>query len=109
MRTWTNLKRIYRRNMNNFEKSLKNGIRDTMWHCFQKGGQKASLDDLEQSCKQLIRMATQKNAGQRGETTAINWDTLDMILLTIAIEATAFVLDDRFEKIKKQMEENIHG
>lgn len=87
----------------NFEKALKNGIKDTMWHCFMKGHQKANLDELEEQCKLLIRMATQKNAGQRGSATCIDFDSLDMILLNIAIEATAFVLDERFEDIKADM------
>lgn len=86
------------------EQALQNGIKDTMWMCFWKGHQKANLLELEKSCKRLIRMATQKNAGQRGNVTCIDWKTLDMELMRIAIESTAFILDERFESIKNMME-----
>lgn len=51
------------------EEALSSGIKDTMWSMFWKGNQKANLEELENSCKRLIRMATQKNAGQRGDAT----------------------------------------
>ena len=71
---------------------------------FWKGNQKANLEELESSCKRLIRMATQKNAGQRNDETCIDWKTLDMELMRIAIEATAFVLDSRFDDLKSEWE-----
>ena len=40
------------------EEALANGIKDTMWMCFWKGEQKANLEELEDSCKRLIRMTT---------------------------------------------------
>lgn len=86
------------------EEALSNGIKDTMWSMFWKGNQKANLEELEDSCKQLIRMATQKNSGQRGDATCIDWKSLDMELMRIAIEATCLVLDDRFEKLKQEWE-----
>lgn len=48
------------------QKALANGVKDTMWAMFWKGNQKADLESLEESVQRLIRMATQKNAGQRG-------------------------------------------
>jgi hypothetical protein len=86
------------------EQALSNGIKDTMWMCFWKGEQKADLEELEDSCKRLIRMATQKNAGQRRQATCIDWKSLDMELMRIAIEATCLVLDGRFEKLKQEWE-----
>lgn len=86
------------------EQALSNGIKDTMWAMFWKGKQKANLPELEDSVKRLIRMATQKNAGQRKDATCIDWSTLDMEFMRIAIEAAAFVLDDRFEKLKEEWE-----
>lgn len=88
------------------EEALANGIKDTMWMCFWKGEQKANLEELEDSCKRLIRMATQKNVGQRGKATCIDWKSLDMELVRIAIEATCLVLDDRFEELKKEWAES---
>ena len=84
--------------------ALANGIKDTMWAMFWKGKQEANLPELEESCKRLIRMTTQKDAGQRGNSTCIDWKSLDMEFLRIAIEATAFVLDERFDYIKDLME-----
>ena len=88
----------------NMEQALSNGIKDTMWAMFWKGKQKANLPELEDSVKRLIRMTTQKNAGQRKDATCIDWSTLDMEFMRIAIEAAAFVLDDRFEKLKEEWE-----
>ena len=86
------------------EQALSKGIKDTMWAMFWKGKQKANLPELEDSVKRLIRMTTQKNAGQRKDATCIDWSTLDMEFMRIAIEAAAFVLDDRFEKLKEEWE-----
>jgi hypothetical protein len=87
------------------EQALSNGIKNTMWSMFWKGKQKANLTELEDSVKRLIRMTTQKDTGQSNNTTRIDWKTLDMEFLRIAIEATAFVLDDRFQKLKEEWEE----
>lgn len=84
------------------QKALANGVKDTMWAMFWKGHQVADLDGLEESVQRLIRMATQKNAGQRGDATCIDWNTLDMEMMRIALEATAFVLDERFDKLKEE-------
>ena len=86
------------------EQALSKGIKDTMWAMFWKGKQKANLPELEDSVKRLIRMTTQKNAGQRKDATCIDWSTLDMEFMRIAIEDAAFVLDDRFEKLKEEWE-----
>ena len=86
------------------EQALSKGIKDTMWAMFWKGKQKANLPELEDSVKRLIRMTTQKNAGQRKDATCIDWSALDMEFMRIAIEAAAFVLGDRFEKLKEEWE-----
>ena len=86
------------------KKVMENGIKDTMWMCFWKGKQKANLNELEECVMRLVRMATQKNAGQRGDATCISWETLDIEFMRIAVEATALVLDSRFEELKKQWE-----
>ena len=90
----------------NMEQALSNGIKDTMWSMFWKGKQRANLPELEESVKRLIRMATQKNVGQRGDSTCIDWNTLDMEFMRIAIEATALVLDDRFQELKEEWEDD---
>ena len=88
------------------ETALSNGVKDAMWSMFWRGKQKANLPELEESVKRLIRMATQKNAGQRGDSTCIDWSTLDMEFMRIAIEATALVLDDRFQELKEEWEDD---
>ena len=88
------------------ETALSNGVKDAMWSMFWKGKQRANLPELEESVKRLIRMATQKNAGQRGDSTCIDWNTLDMEFMRIAIEATALVLDDRFQELKEEWEDD---
>ena len=84
------------------ETALSNGVKDAMWSMFWREKQRANLPELEESVKRLIRMATQKNAGQRGDSTCIDWSTLDMEFMRIAIEATALVLDDRFQELKEE-------
>lgn len=84
------------------QKAIANGVKDTMWAMFWKGNQKADLESLEESVQRLIRMATQKNAGQRGDATCIDWNTLDMEMMRIAMEATALVLDERFDRLKEE-------
>ena len=88
------------------ETALSNGVKDAMWSMFWRGKQRANLPELEESVKRLIRMATQKNAGQRGDSTCIDWSTLDMEFMRIAIEATALVLDDRFQELKEEWEDD---
>ena len=88
------------------EQALSNGIKDTMWTMFWKGKQKTNLPELEDAVKRLIRMTTQKNTGQRKDATCIDWSTLDMEFMRIAIEATAFVLDERFQKLKEEWEDD---
>lgn len=85
------------------QEALDNGIKDTMWAMFWKGNQVADLDALEDSVKRLIRMATQKNAGQRQDATCIDWKSLDMEFMRIVMEATALVLDSRFDDLKEWM------
>lgn len=86
------------------EKALQDGIKDATWAMFWKGNQVADLDELEDCVKRLIRMATQKNAGQKKDAINIDWKSLDMELLRIAIEATALVLDDDFQEMKEWIE-----
>ena len=57
------------------EQALQNGIKDTMWAMFWKGKQKANLPELEDAVKRLIRMTTQKNAGQRKDRHGVRLST----------------------------------
>lgn len=75
-------------------------IKDTMWHFLIGEGQKANIEALKEAVYDLIGMTTQKNAGQRKTKKDIDWDNLDMTMMTIVIEATALVLSGKLEKKK---------
>ena len=75
-----------------------NTIKDAMWHFLIDGGQKANIEALKEAVYDLIGMTTQKNAGQRKTKKDIDWDNLDMTMMTIVIEATALVLSGELDK-----------
>ena len=41
------------------------------------------IEELTEAVNRLIKMTTQKTAGQRPNTTHINWETLDMEFMRI--------------------------
>lgn len=55
-----------------------NGIKDLMWKFLMDKGQKENIPELKASVYRLIKMTTQKTAGQRKATAHISWETLDM-------------------------------
>lgn len=88
-------------------KNPTNGIKDTMWHFLMDGGQKENIPELKDAVYRLIQMTTQKDAGQRGKSTHISWDTLDMELMRIVIEATCLVLSGRLEELDYEGKEEV--
>jgi inhibitor of KinA sporulation pathway (predicted exonuclease) len=80
-------------------------IKDSMWECFQKFGQKSNIPQLKEYCCALIQATTQKTAGQReNKPNDFDWRHLDMLLMSIAIEATALVLSGDLDEIEKKKE-----
>lgn len=78
-----------------------NAIKTTMWEFLMDKGQKENIPALKEYVFDLIKMTTQKTAGQRRETkNDISWDELDMTLMSIVIEATALVLSGRLDELK---------
>lgn len=76
-----------------------NAIKTTMWKFLMDKGQKENIPALKEYVFDLIEMTTQKTAGQRKETkNDISWDELDMMLMSIVIEATALVLSGRLDE-----------
>ena len=70
-------------------------LQDPMWQMFMTFGQEANYPALKKAVYDLIRMSTQKTAGQRGKANDIAWDeNLHMTLWTIIIEACALVLSN---------------
>lgn len=79
-----------------------NQIKDTMWTFLMDKGQKANIPALKEYVYDLIKMTTQKTAGQRQTAKHdIDWAELDMTLWSIVIEATALVLSGRLDELEK--------
>lgn len=81
-----------------------NGIKDLMWKFLMDKGQKENIPELKNSVYRLIQLTTQKTAGQnqKRNPTHIPWETLDMEIMRIVIEATALVLSGRLEELEKR-------
>lgn len=79
-----------------------NAIKDTMWTFLMDKGQKANVPALKGYVYDLIQMTTQKTAGQERYAAKghIDWNKLDMTLMSIVIEATALVLSGELDKIE---------
>lgn len=78
-----------------------NAIKTTMWKFLMDKGQKENIPALKEYVYDLIKMTTQKTAGQRREAkNDISWDELDMTLMSIVIEVTALVLSGRLDELK---------
>lgn len=85
-------------------KNPANQIKDTMWTFLMDHGQKSNIPALKEYVYDLIKMTTQKDAGQRKAKENINWDELDMTLMSIVIEATALVLSGDLDQYKSNEE-----
>lgn len=75
-----------------------NDLKDTMWKFLMDGGQKANIPALKEYVYDLIKVTTQKDAGQRGKAGNIPFEHVDMIMFSIVCEATAFVLSGELDK-----------
>lgn len=80
-----------------------NGLKDLMWCFLIDKGQKANIPELKNSVYRLIQMTTQKTAGQNRckNQTHISWESLDMEIMRIVIEATALVLSGRLDELER--------
>lgn len=76
----------------------KSDLKDAMWAMFwvkqnaSPADVEADKDALKDSVARLIRMTTQKNAGQRGAKNCLDWESLDTALMNIACAATSLCL-----------------
>ena len=83
-------------------------IKDTMWSFLMTHGQKANIPALKEYVYELIQMTVQKSSGQNPKLQAkghIDWNCLDMVLMSIVIEATALVLSGRLDELEPDSEE----
>ncbi len=82
-----------------------NAIKDTMWKFLMDKGQQANIPALKEYVYDLIKLTTQKTAGQRATAkNDIPWEHLDMTLMRIVIEATALVLSGELDKLTEGTE-----
>lgn len=86
------------------QKNPANAIKDTMWKFLMDKGQKANIPALKEYVYNLIQLTTQKTAGQDKykKGNEINFDDLDMTLMSIVVEATALVLSGKLDKLKTE-------
>ena len=77
-------------------------LKEPMWQMFKTFGQKPNVPALKQYVYDLIRMSTQKTAGQRGKASDLDWEeNLDMTLWGRVIEASALVLSGELDRVEK--------
>lgn len=80
-----------------------------MWSMFwmthlSEPDRKANVELLKENVARLIRMTTQKTAGQRGKKTDISFDLLDPTIMTIVCEATLLCLSGELGEMPKWIE-----
>lgn len=80
------------------KKNVANNLKDFMWQFLMDKGQKANIPALKECVYELIAMTTQKTAGQKK---GVDWSELDMLLMSIVIEATALVQSGTLDKIEE--------
>lgn len=69
-------------------------------------GQKSDVQTLKEYVYDLIKMTTQKTAGQRKTVrNDISWDDLEMTLMCIVIEATCLVLSGDLDELEKKQKD----
>ncbi len=77
-----------------------NSLINTMWDFLKDGGQKGNPESLQNYVYQLIKIMTQKTAGQRKEKKKdIDFRDLDLIIQAIVIEAICLVLDKNYQNM----------
>lgn len=79
-----------------------NELKTLMWGFLMDKGQKENIPALKEYVYDLIQMTTQKSAGQNKKLQAkghIDWKELDMILMSIVIEATCLVLSGKLDEL----------
>mgnify|MGYP001229604378 CR=1 FL=1 len=85
----------------------KDDIKNFMWSMFWMTHeiQKADIDQLEDDIKTLIKMTTQKTAGQRKDKmNDISWDNIERIQMNIICGATALYLTGCLDELRKIVE-----
>lgn len=84
--------------------------KDAMWSMFwvgrQHGKRKSDPEGLKVMVARLVRLATQKTAGQRGAKKDLDWNSLTPTIMNICIEATAMCLNGDLGEMPSMIEED---
>lgn len=71
-----------------------------------KNGQPFDPDTFESAVNDLLKMATQKTAGQRkGDRGDLSWDNLERVRMAILCEAVMLVMQGGLDVIREAMKE----
>ena len=88
-----------------WEKDLKNSMWQMFWICREHGDATADEEFLKENVARLIRMTSQKTAGQRrGHNDHVDWNAFTPTLMNIALAATAMCLDGRFGEMPRYID-----
>lgn len=81
-----------------------NALKDFMWDFVKDGKQQANIPALKEYVYDLIKLTTQKTAGQEPYKKAsdLSFNDLDMTLWSIVIEATCLVLSGKLDKLEEE-------
>lgn len=77
-----------------------NDIKDSMWDFLKDGKQEPNIEALKDGVYTLIKMTTQKDAGQRGTSENVPFAMLDIVKWQIICEAVALVLSGKLEGLE---------
>ena len=76
---------------------------DTMFSFLQMNQQKSNASQLKKAIQDLIKMMTQKTAGQKIATKDIDLEeNFDMAIITIVCESVALYLSGKLDKIEQE-------
>ena len=88
-------------------KNPADALKDPMWQMYQTFGQKANVSALKEYVYTLIKMSTQKTAGQRSDKkNDVPFEDLNMVLWGIVIEACALVQSGILDGLKNEPEQS---
>lgn len=82
--------------------------KDAMWSMFWLAHghpHEADTELLKENVARLIRMTTQKTAGQRGSKKDVDWTALTPTIMSILCAATALCLDGVFGDMPATIDE----
>ena len=88
-----------------WEKDLKSSMWSMFWVCREHGDTAADEETLKENVARLIRMTTQKTAGQRRSRKDVDFNALQPTMMNIVLAATSMCLNGRFGEMPKYIEE----